>query len=100
MASADGEFSALATNTGWGQLRRFADVAVLAVREEFGPRFDVGMPLDQRPPLTFRRAAPDTELHLVVKRIGEAFGDDGTVPADDCRLPLRRSANEELVGIG
>jgi hypothetical protein len=36
---------------------------------------------------------------LVVERVGEAFGDDRTVPANKSCLPLRRSANKEFVGI-
>ena len=58
------------------------------------------MPLEQGPPLAFGHAAPNTELDLVVERVGEALGDDGTVPAKGSRFPLCRPANEEFVGIG
>jgi hypothetical protein len=56
--------------------------------------------LEQRPPLAFGHATPNTELDLVVERVGEALGNDGTVAAHRGRFPLRRSANEEFVGIG
>jgi hypothetical protein len=95
------DFNHAEQNGDGKRLRRFADVAVLALGgEELGPRINLGMLLEERPPLAFSHAPPDTELHLVVKRVGEALGDDGTVPADDSRLPLRRSANEQFVGIG
>jgi hypothetical protein len=55
--------------------------------------------LEQHPPLAFGHAAPDTELHPVVERVGEALGDDRAVPTNDNRFPLRRAANEEFVGI-
>jgi hypothetical protein len=51
------------------------------------------MLLEQRPPLAFGRAAPNTELHLVVERVGEALGPDGTVPANTSRFPLRPRTN-------
>jgi hypothetical protein len=39
------------------RLRRFADVAVLALQgEELGPRINLGMLLDERPPLAFSHA--------------------------------------------
>jgi hypothetical protein len=39
------------------RLRRFADVAVLALGgEELGPRINLGMLLDERPPLAFSHA--------------------------------------------
>ena len=57
------------------------------------------MLLEQRPPLAFGHAAPNTELHLVVERLGEALGDDRAVLANSSRFPLRRSTNEEFVGI-
>ena len=69
-------------------------------REEVGPGFHLPVPLEQCPPLAFGHAAPDTELHLVVERVGEALGDDGTVPANSGRFPLRLSAYEQVVGIG
>jgi hypothetical protein len=56
--------------------------------------------LDQRAALAFGQAAPHTELHTVVERVGEALGDDWTTPANNSRSLLRRSANEEFVGIG
>ena len=57
------------------------------------------MLLEQRPPLALGLAAPNTELHLVVERVGEALGSDRTVPANNSRIPLRGSANKELVGL-
>jgi hypothetical protein len=56
--------------------------------------------LEQHPPLAFGHAAPNTKLHLVVERVGEALGDDGTMLANNSRFTLRRSMNEEFVGIG
>ena len=58
------------------------------------------MPLEQRPALAFGHAAPDTELDLVVERVGEALDDHGTPPADHRRFPLRRATDEKLIGIG
>ena len=58
------------------------------------------MLLEQRPPLPFGHATPNTELDLVVERVGEALCHDGTVPAQSGRIPLRLSGNEEFVGIG
>src|ERR1700757_696439 len=58
--------------------------------EEVGPRDHLGVISDQRPPLAFGQAAPDAELHMVVERVGEALGDDGTTPANDSRPLLRR----------
>jgi hypothetical protein len=69
--------------------------AVLALGgEEPGPRIDMGMLLEERPPLTFSLAAPDTELHLVVERVGEALRGDGTVPADDSHFSLLSSGTK------
>jgi hypothetical protein len=56
--------------------------------------------LEQRPPLPFGHAAPNTELDLVVERVGEALHSDGTVAAHRGRFALRGSANEKFVGIG
>ena len=55
---------------------------------------------EQRSPLAFGHAAPHTELHLVVKRVGEALGGHQTRPANRRGVPLRRSADEQIVGIG
>src|ERR1700757_1512143 len=86
-------------SSGW--LRRLVGVAVLALGgEELGPGDHLRVLLEQHPPLAFGHAAPNTELDLVVERVGEALGDDGTVPANNSRFPLRRSANKEFVGIG
>ena len=68
--------------------------------EELGPGDHLGVLLEQRPPLAFGHATPNTELDLVVERVGETLGDDGTLPANIGRFPLRRPANEEFVGIG
>ena len=57
------------------------------------------MLLEQRPSLALGLAAPNTELHLVVERVGEALGSDRTVPANNSSMLLRGSANKELVGI-
>ena len=54
----------------------------------------------QRATLAFGHTAPDTELHPVVECVGGALGDDRTVPANHGRFSLRRSANEQFVGIG
>jgi hypothetical protein len=56
--------------------------------------------LEHHPPLAFGHASPNTKLHPVVERVGEAFGDDGTMLANNSRFTLRRSMNEEFVGIG
>jgi hypothetical protein len=64
--------------------------------EELGPGVHLRVLLEQRVPLAFGHAAPDTELHLVVERVGEALGDDGTVSANNSRFPLRRSTNEPV----
>src|ERR1700739_2524259 len=84
-----------------GGLRRTAGVAVVLRPggEEFGPGLDLRMHLEQRPPLAFGHAAPDTELHLVVECVGGALDDDGTPPANRSRFPLFRSLNEHFVGI-
>ena len=59
-------------------LRRLVGVAVLALGgEELRPGDHLRVLLEQRPPLAFGHAAPNTELHLVVECVGEALGDDG-----------------------
>jgi hypothetical protein len=50
--------------------------------------------------LPLGHAAPHAELDAVVQGVGAAFGDDGTVPADDRGLALGGAADEQLVGIG
>lgn len=57
------------------------------------------MLLEQGAALTFGHTAPDTELDLVVQGVGAAFGDDGTVPADDCGLTLGCSTHEKLIRV-
>ena len=57
------------------------------------------MLFQQNPALAHGHAAPNTEVNLVVERVGQAFGDDGTVPAYLSGLVLGRSINEELLGI-
>ena len=79
---------------------QLAGLAVLAPRgEEVGPGDNLGVLLDQRASLAFGQAAPNTKLHMVVERVGEALGDDGTTPTNNRRSPLRRSSNKEVVGI-
>jgi len=46
--------------------------------EELSPGVHLGVLLEQHAPLVFGHAAPDTELHLVVERVGVALGDDRT----------------------
>lgn len=78
-----------------------ADDAVLALdREELSPRDDLGMLLEQGAALTLGHPAPDAELHPVVEGVGTALRDDRTVTANDGSFALRRSAHEQLVGIG
>ena len=57
------------------------------------------MLFQQHPALAHGHAAPNAEVYLVVECVGQAFGDDGTVPAYISGLALGRSINEELVGI-
>ena len=68
--------------------------------EELGPGNHLGVLFEQCPALTLRHSAPDAELDAVVQGVGAAFGDDGTVPADDRGLALGGAAHEQLVGIG
>src|SRR5262249_14043561 len=67
--------------------------------EVFGPGDHLGVLLEQRPALAFGQAAPNAELHLIVERVGEALGPDGTLPANTGRLPLRRPANKQILGV-
>ncbi len=57
------------------------------------------MLLDQLAALTFGHATPDAEFDLVVERVGEAFGRDGTIATDQGRSVLRRATHEKVVGI-
>jgi hypothetical protein len=83
------------------RLRRFVGRAERASgSEELRPGIHFGMLPEQRSPLAFGHAAPHTELHLVVKRVGEALGGHQTRPANRRSVPLRRSADEQIVGIG
>jgi hypothetical protein len=94
------DFNHAEQNGDGNRLRRFADVAVLALGgEELGPRINLGMLLEERPPLAFSHA-PQTPNSIWLSSASARHGDDGTVPADDSRFPLRRSANEQFVGIG
>jgi hypothetical protein len=68
--------------------------------EKLGPGIYLGVLLQHRATLTFGHTAPDTELHPIVECLGGTLCDDRTVPADYRRLSLRRSANEQLVGVG
>src|SRR5215212_6727446 len=65
-----------------------------------GPGSHLRVSLQQRATFAFGHTAPDTELHLVVECLGGALGDDRTVPANCGRFSLRRSANEQSVGVG
>src|SRR6516164_7654284 len=67
--------------------------------EKVGPGNHLGVLLDQRPPLALGQAAPNTPLHMVVERVGEALGDDETTPTNNSRSLLRLSASKEVVGI-
>ena len=102
---ADSELSHRNSDIAVGQDKRASDAEsdrrlVLTLRlEEFGPRLDVGVLLDQSAPLTLGHAAPDTELDPVVQSVGSALHQNGAVTADGGGLALRRTANEELVGV-
>jgi hypothetical protein len=67
--------------------------------EEICPGNYFGVLLEQCAPLPFGHPTPDAELDAVVQRVGAAFRDDRTVPADDGRLALRGATDEELVGV-
>ena len=83
------------------RLRRFVGRAERASgSEELRPGIHFGMLPEQRSPLAFGHAAPHAELHLVVKRVGEALGGHQTRPANRRSVPLRCSADEQIVGIG
>src|SRR4051812_2328647 len=68
--------------------------------EKLGPGSHLRVLPQHRATLAFGHTAPDAELHLVVECLGGALVDDRTVPANYCRFPLRRSANEQSVGVG
>ena len=67
--------------------------------EKLGPRIYIRVLLQQHATLAFGHAAPDTELHPVVECLGGTLGHDRTVPANHGRFSLRRSANEQFVGV-
>ena len=67
--------------------------------KEIGPGNDVGMLFEQRAPLTFGHASPDTELDAIVQRVSATLGDDRAVAADHRGLALSGPPNEELIGV-
>lgn len=54
---------------------------------------------DELAALTLGHAAPDPEFNAVVQRVRKALGDDGALATDQSRSILRRTADEEFVGI-
>ncbi len=77
-----------------------ASSAVLALRgKKVSPGNDLGMLLEKGAALTLGHAAPHTEFHTVVQRVGTALGDDRAVAADDGRLALSGAPDEQLVRI-
>lgn len=72
----------------------------MANGEKGGPRFNVGMRLEQRAALPLGQSAPDAVLLLVVERLGRTFPFHRAVPADRRRLALLCPADEQQLGIG
>jgi len=79
---------------------RSDDVATLALVEVVRPRRDVRVLLEESPTLTLGHAAPYAEFDLVVQGVRATLLHYRAMPADDCGLTLRRSAYEQLVGVG
>src|SRR5690625_4041486 len=63
------------------------------------PRFHARRSAQQRSPLPFRHASPDSELNPIVERIDEALQADGARETDLPRLALRRAPDEQFVRI-
>ena len=57
------------------------------------------MLLEQGAALTLGHTAPHAEFDAVVEGIGTAFGDHRAVPADDGRLTLGGTADEQFIRI-
>src|SRR5699024_6683501 len=66
-----------------------------SILQQLPPRPDIGATAQQRSPLALRHPTPDAELDAIVEGVGKALGADGTATADDLRLVLRGSLDEE-----
>src|SRR5450759_3859515 len=67
--------------------------------EQRTPGHDLRTPLQQRAALAFRHTAPDTELGVVVERVGEALGDHRASHADLLGLLLSGALHEQGIGV-
>ncbi len=67
--------------------------------EEVGPGNYFGVLLEQGTALPLGHTAPNPELDPVVQRVGSAFQDHRTVPADHRGFALRRTTDEQFVRI-
>jgi hypothetical protein len=79
---------------------RFVSLLLATAGEVLRPGLHLGMLPDELPALTFGHPAPDPELNPVVECVGQALGNDGTMPTYQSRSFLRRTSDEELVWIG
>lgn len=70
-----------------------------SILEEFGPRVDVGVLLEESASLAFGHPTPHSEFDAVVESVGAALHQDRAVSADCCCLTLRGTSNEKLIRI-
>jgi len=83
---------------GQGDCDLFQVIAARSLKQA-SPRLNIGTTAKQRTALTFSHSTPDTELDLVVQRIGKAFGPNRTPATDGLSAVLRCPLNEQSIWI-